>query len=180
MAQAAKISLERRVAHGGGKGGFPAAWFAALWARLESGDNAYAHIANLLSRTSAVSLLNGGGKFQIDANLGATAAIAEMLLQSHADEIAILPALPAAWAEGGFNGLRARGNLEVDAQWSGGRLTLARLRPAAGAEQRLRPPRNQRITRITCRGREVGFKTENDGVCLIRLQPQEEYTIACQ
>jgi alpha-L-fucosidase 2 len=180
LARAARTSLERRVAHGGGQGGFPAAWFACLWARFEDGDNAYSHIRYLLSKSSSATLLNGRRTFQIDANFGASAAIAEMLLQSHAGEIAFLPALPKPWPEGHFKGLRARGGVEVDAAWTGGRATSAQLRPSITGEQRLRPPRGQRITGISCDGREVPVKDDPDGVCRIQLKSGRKYSITFQ
>ena len=179
LANAARISIQRRVDNGGGKGGFPAAWFAAIWARLGNGDAAVGHIRSLLKgRTASTTLLNAGGVFQIDANLGATAAIAEMLLQSHEDAIAVLPALPAGWPEGRFKGLRARGGLELDAEWNRGRAISAKLRPSVGGEQRLRPPPGQRIAGIQINGREVALKEESDGTVRVRLAARHEYTVA--
>lgn len=180
LARAARTSMERRVANGGGRGGWPAAWYANIWARLGNGDGAYEGISNLLTRSASASFMNGGRVYQIDGNLGGTSGIAEMLLQSHEGEIAILPALPAAWPEGRFKGLRARGAVEVDAEWSGGRATSALLRPAVGGEQRLRPPRGQRIAGIRCKGQNVAVKTEADGTFRIRLDPRQEYSVAFQ
>jgi alpha-L-fucosidase 2 len=176
LAKAARISLERRVEHGGGKGGFPAAWFASLWARLGDGDRANQNINNLLSGASE-SMLNAGGRvFQIDANLGETAAIAEMLLQSQAGEIAILPALPSAWPDGHYRGLRARGDVEVDASWKDGKAVTSTLRPGVAGEFKIRPPQAQRIAKIQSAGKTVPA-TESNGVWQVRLAPHQEYKI---
>jgi len=176
LAKAARVSLERRVENGAGKSGWSAGWYANLWARLEDGDRAHQHIRSLLS-TAAVSLLNAGGRFyQIDANFGAASGIAEMLLQSHSGEIAFLPALPSAWPEGSFRGLRARGNVEVDVAWKGGRAISGALRPGAGGEFKLRPPRSQRIAGIQSAGRTIPV-TESGGVWRARLEPRQEYSI---
>ena len=177
LAAAARISLDRREQNGGGKNGWPSAWYANLWARLEDGDRAHRQIQNLLA-TSSESLLNANRRFfQIDANFGGTSAIAEMLLQSHSGEIALLPALPSAWPEGQFRGLRARGGVEVDVAWRDGRATSATLRPGVAGEFKLRPPHGQRITRIQSAGRAIPC-TESDGVWTVRLEPRNEYTIA--
>lgn len=176
LAKAARISLELREEHGAGRSGWPAAWYANLWARLEDGDRAYARIRDLLS-TSAESLLNANRVFfQIDANFGGASGIAEMLLQSHSGVIDFLPALPSAWPEGRFHGLCARGNAEVDAAWKGGRAISGALRPGVAGEFKLRPPHGQRIARIQLAGHAIPA-TESGGVWLVRLKADREYTI---
>ncbi|HUH47525.1 MAG TPA: hypothetical protein VLZ54_10260, partial [Arenibacter sp.] len=72
--------------------------------------------------------------FQLDGNMGATAGMAEMLLQSHAEVIELLPALPQAWANGKITGLKARGGIEVNIEWENGQLVYAELMAPKGKE----------------------------------------------
>ncbi len=175
LAKAARISLERRVQNGGGRSGWSSGWYANLWARLEDGDRAYQHVRNLLS-TAAESLLNAGRQFQIDANFGGASGVGEMILQSHSGEIAFLPALPSAWPEGHFRGFRARGNVEVDASWKGGKVVTGALRPGVAGEFKVRPPHGQRVAKIQSAGRTIPA-AEAGGVWQVRLQPHQEYTV---
>ncbi len=120
-----------------GRGGWITAWDTSVWARLERGEKVEQWMRALIRNSLADDLHNRGSN-QSDANFGLTAAIAESLLQSHAGEISLLPALPPSWGNGSVSGLRARGGFEVAMEWKDGKLASATIRNAASATCKVR------------------------------------------
>jgi alpha-L-fucosidase 2 len=169
LAHAARVSLERRLKYAGLADspftGWGLAWAIALWARLGDGDMAWNSLktlinhsinGNLLDDVLDTHLLTAGPSsaakppfiFEIDADFGTPAAIAEMLLQSHEGEIAFLPALPESWSRGKVKGLRARGGVEVEITWDS-TLTAAVVRTFATRDYRFRAPKGKKFASVS-------------------------------
>ena len=139
LAAAAGKSLERRGFRG--DVGWANAWKIALYARLLDCDQAYGYLKRLIGRNAFGNLFNAcwpGRTFQIDGNFGGTAGIAEMLVQSHAGEIHLLPALPDAWPTGHVKGLCARGGFVVDIEWEGRALSRVNILSKAASNCKIR------------------------------------------
>ena len=118
-------------------GGWPAAWDICVWARLQRGDKVAALIQAFVANSLALNLQNRGAN-QSDASFGFAAGVAESLLQSHASELDLLPALPVSWSDGCVKGLRARGGFDVSLEWKSGKLLSAEIRHPTGSDCKVR------------------------------------------
>ncbi len=176
LVSAVKKSMERR---GDAATGWSMGWKVNIWARLLDGDHALKLLTNLfkLVRETGTNMRGGGTypnlfdahpPFQIDGNFGATAGIAELLVQSHAGEIYLLPALPKAWSAGKVKGLKARGGFEIDMEWQAGKLTKAIVYSTLGGNCRIRT--NQKILVQTVNTQPA--KGENPNTLFRFIDPQ--------
>lgn len=122
LAEACRISLTERLKNGGGYTGWSCAWIINVFAILEDRDNAYKYLKSLLTHATHKNLWGDHPPFQIDANFGGTAGIANMLVQDRNGEVKILPALPKEFDSGYVKGLRIKNGKSVDIKWSNGKL----------------------------------------------------------
>ncbi|MFC5451624.1 glycoside hydrolase family 95 protein [Paenibacillus aestuarii] len=181
--EAARQSLEQR---GDGGTGWSLAWKIGLWARFQDGNRALRLISNLLQLVEDdgtnyhrggvyANLFDAHPPFQIDGNFGFTAGVAEMLLQSHADGISLLPALPDAWPSGSVRGLRARGAFGVSLTWEHQRVQAAEVDSRAGGSCRVRAA--ETLLSIESEGRSVPFESAEDGEVTFETKAGQTYQL---
>ena len=177
LAKAARVTLERRLARGGGGTGWSRAWIVNFYARLGDGNTAWEHLQTLLKKSTLPNLFDNHPPFQIDGNFGGAAGMAEMLIQSHTGEVALLAALPEAWTDGRLRGFKARGGLEIALDWKDGLALLATLRPSVDGEQRLRLPEGQRIVSVRESGKSIPVREGKNGAFIVNLQAGRDYIV---
>jgi alpha-L-fucosidase 2 len=182
LARAARKTLDKRLAAGGGSTGWSRSWIINCMARLEDGEAAYENVLQVFRQSTRHNLLDVCGlkensPYQIDGNLGGPAGILEMLLQSHGGVVRLLPALPKAWANGSFRGLRARGGLEVDLEWSSGKATRAMLHATHETKLLLAAPLRQKVVAIKRDGNSLPISQIGDGLVSVVLEPGGGYTV---
>jgi alpha-L-fucosidase 2 len=183
LARACRVSLERRLANGGAYTGWSRAWAIAFWARLADSEKAWESLSMLMQHSTNINLFDThpakqGPIFQIDGNFGATAAIAELFLQSHGPSIDLLPALPSTIPNGHVKGLRARGGVTVDLTWAGGNATECIVKPDFTGEYRFRAPEDQKITAISAGAKAAALSPLPDGSVQVKLEAGHSYRVA--
>jgi alpha-L-fucosidase 2 len=159
------------------------AYAACFHARLGEGDQALENLRDLAQQSTLSNLLTwfyptDYQLFQVDAGLGATAAIAEMLLQSHQGCLRLLPALPAQWRAGHFKGLKARGAFVVDLAWEDRAVKQVSIKSLKGHTCRVRNGRAFKRVRLTCEGRQIPYHRDSIDTIDFPTEPGKTYALS--
>jgi len=172
LAEAARRVLEQRGLEGNG---WSSAWKTAAWARLDDGTRALENFVYAVRHYTTDSLFSiCSNAMQVDGSFGMTAAIAEILLQSHEHELFLLPALPEGWGDGEIEGLRARGGYEVGLAWKGGALTRATIAASQAGTCRVRAAQ---ALRVTSGGKTIGVSRPARNLIEFRTAPGVAYAL---
>jgi alpha-L-fucosidase 2 len=175
LAEGARVVLEQRGLPGNG---WASAWKAAAWARLGNAAKAMDNVVFAMNTYTTDSLFSICSKaMQVDGSFGLTAAVAEMLLQSHESELTLLPALPGAWKIGEVRGLRARGGYEIGLEWNDGRVTRATIVSAAGGTCRVRSTQS---LAVSSQGRTIKAARPEPGVIEFQTTAGTSYVLSAE
>lgn len=179
LAKAAAISLEARGSDGDSRRSWTWPWRTALWARLGRADKAGEMIRGLLTYNTLPNLFTTHPPFQIDGNLGITAGICETLLQSHAEAISILPAVPPGWKDGDFRGLKAIGGFEIAASWKDHAVVSIEIRSELGNPAAVRIPGDVKVITVQEQGgRSARISSAADGIFRFPTKPGLNYRLS--
>ncbi|WP_446462223.1 glycosyl hydrolase family 95 catalytic domain-containing protein [Streptomyces sp. BRA346] len=169
---AARKTLEQR---GDAGTGWSPAWKINFWAGLEDGARCYTLLTDLLTpERTAPNLFDLHPPFQIDGNFGATSGVSEWLLQSHTDEVRLLPALPPALLDGRVRGLLARGGFEVDLTWRQGAWLTGTLRSRSGNQAIVRSATD---LKVAVHGHRVRARRPEPGLIVFDTEPGARYRL---
>jgi alpha-L-fucosidase 2 len=162
LAKAARVTLDRRLARGGGQTGWSRAWVVNYWDHLHEAQKAYDSLRVMFSQSTFPNMMDTHppGLFQIDGNLGAASGMLEALVQSRwkpeAVEVELFPALPEQWADGSIKGIHVRGGASLDMSWKAGKIESMQLHAKSDSAIRLIPPAGQAVSLVkTSEGKPV-------------------------
>lgn len=175
--EAAKIALKKRGDASSIRKGWPAAHRMTTWARLRDGNKAHSFYEALLTWCITENLWDLCPPFNIDGNLGGTAGVAEMLLQSHENLIEPLPALPDKWKNGSYDGLLSRGNFEVSVKWNNKELKSLNILSNKGEICRIKYNNISKATITDNLGKNVKIKVLSDSTIEFKTIIGKNYNI---
>jgi len=176
LAKAARVTLERRLAAGGGQTGWSRAWVVNYWDHLGEGEQAYDSMAVLFRQSTFPNLMDTHppGVFQIDGNLGGANGMLEAVIQSRwypdHSEVDLLPALPSVWKRGAATGIRVRGGSEIDVKWENGKVSSSHWRASQDEPFDIRLPSGQHLRRWTANGKNQPVPAERDGAVRVSVR----------